>query len=182
MSRLAKKPISIPEGIKAEIENGTISIKGPKGELSRSFKNDYIDIAKEGSLISFKNLAVKNIKAKALLGTYAAHIRNMIKGVSEGFEKKLIIEGIGYKCRLEGENLILNLGFSHPVKYEAPKGVDLRVEKNFIFIKGIDKELVGRTAAQIRDFKKPEPYKGKGIRYEGEVVRRKAGKRAAGAA
>jgi large subunit ribosomal protein L6 len=182
MSRLAKKPISIPENIEVEIRDGIIFVKGPKGELSYSFRSDYIEIKKEKDLILFKNLAVKDIQARALLGTYASIIKNMLNGVSVGFEKKLIIEGVGYKGQLEGRNLVLNLGFSHPIKYKIPDSIDLQIEKNIISVRGINKEIVGQTAAQIRAFKKPEPYKGKGIRYEGEVIRRKAGKRAVGAA
>jgi len=179
MSRIGKKPIEIPKEVTVNIEGQVIRVKGPKGELKRDFKRDMIDIKVEGDLVKLE-LKKKNIQAQALWGTYASHIKNMIDGVTSGFSKGLIIEGIGYKAQAEGKNLILNLGFSHSVKMPIPNEIEMSMEKNKIRISGIDKELVGEIAAKIRLLKKPEPYKGKGIRYENEIVRRKAGKRAVG--
>ena len=180
MSRLGKKPIIIPSGVEAKINGEIFSVKGPKGELNRKMKND-IEISLNGNEINLK--PKRNSKdVLALWGTYASHIKSMIKGVTEGFEKKLVIEGIGFKAQLEGTNISLNLGLSHPVKVEIPKDLKAAVEKNVISISGADKEKVGAISAKIRALKKPEPYKGKGIRYENEVIRRKSGKKAATAA
>lgn len=180
MSRIGKQPIKIPEGVQAKMADGILSIKGSKGELAREFK-DSIKIELENDFIKLtpKTEDKNNL---ALWGTYASLVKNMIKGVTDGFSKKLIIEGVGFKAQKEGNDLVLNLGFSHPVRMPIPEGININVEKEKIEISGIDKEKVGGVAAKIRDFKKPEPYKGKGIRYEGEVIRRKAGKKAAGAA
>lgn len=179
MSRLGEKPIEIPEGAEVNIKDGVICVKGPKGELKRDFK-DVVDIkVRERSVILA--LKKKNPQARALWGTYASHIRNMIEGVTKGYVKSLIVEGIGYKTQIEGSNLVLNLGFSHPVKMPIPDEVEIKTEKNRISITGINKELVGQVSATIRAFKKPEPYKGKGIRYENEIIRRKAGKKAVSA-
>jgi len=177
MSLIGKKPISIPEKVEIKIEDGIFSVKGSLGELKRNFKDD-IKIEKKENEIILK--PVKDDKrTMSLWGTYASHIKNMIEGVTNGFEKKLIIEGIGYKAQLDGQNLVLNLGFSHPIRIEIPKNLKVSVEKNIIKISGIDKEETGSFSAKIRSLKKPEPYKGKGIRYENEIVRRKAGKKAA---
>ena len=181
MSRIGKNPIKIPEGVTVTIQDDNrVKIKGPKGELARDFLKEIIIEAADGKI----NLRVgkKTKNSPALWGTYGSHLNNMIEGVIKGFEKKLEIEGIGYKVKLEGDKLILNLGFSHSIEFKKPAGIDFQVEKNKIVISGIDKELVGQTAASIRALKKAEPYKGKGIRYEGEVVRRKAGKKAAATA
>lgn len=176
MSRIAARPIEIPINTQITEGGGDILVKGPKGEQKRNFKS-IIDIK-----ISDKDVTLtptrKNKFTRSLLGTYASHIKNMIVGVNDGFEKKLIIEGVGFKATIEGSELVLNIGFSHQVHKEIPNGLDVNVEKNSISIKGIDKELVGSFAAQVRATKKPEPYKGKGIRYEGEIVRRKQGKKA----
>ncbi len=180
MSRLGKKPIQIPEGVEVKIENDLILVKGPKGELSRNFNPVInIEVKEEGVVLSPKS-EEESSQTMALWGTYSSHIKNMITGVTEGFVKNLLIEGVGFKVQLSGEKLILNLGFSHTIEMEVPKGIEMKVEKNKIEISGIDKELVGETAAKIRAYKKPEPYKGKGIRYEDEVVRRKAGKKVVG--
>lgn len=177
MSLIGKKPILIPEGVQIKFENNNFSVKGLLGELSRRFKDDI------GFYISEKEIILKPVKNSknvlSLWGTYASHIKNMIEGVTKGFEKKLIIEGIGYKAHIDGQNLVLNLGFSHPVKIEIPKNLKVSIEKNIIKVSGIDKEETGSFSAKIRSLKKPEPYKGKGIRYENEIVRRKAGKKAA---
>ncbi len=178
MSRLGKKPIQIPEGVEINVKEGVILVKGPKGELSRNF-NPVINIEiKEKDVVL--NPKEETPQVMALWGTYSSHIRNMIAGVTEGFSKTLLIEGVGFKAQMSGENLVLNLGFSHPIEMKVPEGAEVKVEKNKIEIFGIDKELVGETAAKIRAYKKPEPYKGKGIRYEDEVVRRKAGKKVVG--
>lgn len=178
MSRIGKKPILIPDGVTVEISGDFVKIKGPKGELSRAFRDEIgIENKDKAVILSIK----KTTKlARALWGTYASHIKNMIGGVTSGFSKRLEIQGIGFKAALEGQGLNLSLGFSHPVKFQTPQGVALLVEKNIITVSGADKEKVGQVAAQIRALKPPEPYKGKGIRYEGEVVRRKAGKKAVG--
>ncbi len=181
MSRLGKKPIIIPEGVQVKFENGILTAKGPKGEISRVFKDDIVIFVDQDKIILKLNEAKKFRHAKevsALWGTYASHIRNMIKGAVEGFSKILIVEGIGYKAQKEGENLVLSLGFSHLIKVPIPPKIDLKTEKNTIMIFGVDKEKVGGFASKIRALKKPEPYKGKGIRYQGELVRHKAGKKA----
>ncbi len=179
MSRLAKKPIIIPQGVTISAENGAIFVKGPKGELSRNFRSDLIDV-----LISEEKTEVKGKKmtqqTKMLLGTYASHIKNMIDGVMNGFQKKLIIEGVGYKAEGRGgKEIVFSLGYSHPVIFESLEGVILTTEKNNIIVSGIDKEKVGLVASKIRLLKKPEPYKGKGIRYANEIIKKKAGKKAA---
>lgn len=178
MSRIGKKPILIPEKVEVKIDGGIVAVKGPLGEMQKSFRENDIEIAvKDGHVVL--DAKRKSRQALALWGTYASHIKNMIEGVTKGFEKKLVIEGIGYRAQMEGLKLLLNLGLSHPVKVAAPDGVKAQVEKNVITISGVDKEKVGQFSAEIRALKKPEPYKGKGIRYENEIVRRKTGKKAA---
>lgn len=175
MSRLGKQSIAIPSGVEVKKDHGTITVKGPLGELSRVF-SDTIEITVANGEITTKPVADTQ-ETKALWGTYAAHLRNMIRGVTEGFQKKLIIEGVGYKAEISGANMVLSLGFSHKVNKVIPPGVKAVVEKGVVTLSGMDKEVVGQFAADIRAHKKPEPYKGKGIRYEKEVVRRKQGKR-----
>lgn len=176
MSHLGKKGIQIPDKVDVSLNGGVLTVKGPLGEMTRSIQNDVeIKIADKVVSVSLR----KGAPNKAVWGTFASHINNMIKGVTAGFEKKLLIEGIGFKAQLEGAKLSLNIGLSHPIKIEIPKGVKIQVEKNLITITGCDKEAVGQFSANVRDFKKPEPYKGTGIRYEKEVIRRKAGKKAA---
>jgi len=175
MSRIGKKGIQIPEKTEAVITAGLFKVKGPKGFLERNFLPE-ISITildKEITLAIVK----ENGLTKALWGTYASHIKNMIQGVTEGFEKKLILEGVGFKSQVNGNKLVLALGFSHPVEIEIPTGLEVKSEKNNITIVGVDKELVGSFAAKVRDLKKPEPYKGKGFHYHDEVVRRKQGKK-----
>jgi len=176
MSRLGKRPISIPE--KTEITNreGVITVKGPLGEISRNFKKE-IAITIADKEVSLAPTSEGVGSAFALWGTYVAHLKNMISGVNKKFERKLIIEGIGYRAELAGEKINFSLGFSHKITLSIPKGLSVSVDKNIITISGIDKELLGQFAAKIRDLKKPEPYKGKGIRYENEVIRRKEGKK-----
>ena len=152
-------------------------VKGPKGTLEKPLHRSIsIEVGQEGVQVSPK---VQNLETQALLGTYASHVRNMLTGVTTGFQKKLFIEGVGYKWEVKGKNLQLALGFSHPVVVAIPEGLTVTIEKGALSVSGFDKELVGQFAANIRALKKPEPYKGKGIRYEGEVIRRKQGKKAA---
>ncbi len=177
MSRLGKLPIELPEGTKATIDGDFIVVKGPKGELKEKTNEMVkIDIAEKEVVVSIKDIESK--KEKAFWGLYRSLINNMVEGVNNGFEKKLEINGVGYKAALQGKKLVLNVGFSHPVEYMLPEGIVGAVEGNLITVSGIDKQLVGEAAAQIRKIKKPEPYKGKGIKYIDEVIRRKAGKAA----
>lgn len=179
MSRLAKKPISIPQGATVHFENGVLGVKGPKGELKRVIPRDIsLSISASEILVAVANASRR---AAVLSGTFASHVRNMLEGVTKGFEKKLEIEGIGFRVEMKGASLVLNVGFSHPVVVEPRPGITLKTEKNVIIVSGSDKELVGDEAARIRRVKKPEPYKGTGIRYAGEIIRRKAGKKVAAA-
>ena len=179
MSRIGKKPIQIPQGVEVKIEGQKITIKGPKGELKREVRPEINVEIKDGQIFVLPQVESK--QTKAFWGLTRALVQNMVRGVTEGYEKKLEIEGLGFRAVLEGGNLVLSLGFSHPVKIDAPPGIKFLVEKNIITVSGADKELVGQTAANIRKVKKPEPYKGKGIKYMGEVIRRKVGKKAAAA-
>jgi large subunit ribosomal protein L6 len=175
MSRIGKKGITIPEKTEVSVNSGTVSVKGPKGSLERNFRPD-ICIVVEGKQVSLSPVK-ENKQMKALWGTYASHIKNMVRGVNEGFEKRLILEGVGYKSQVNGNKLVLALGFSHPVEVEIPAGLNVKAEKNLLTISGIDKELVGSFCAKVRALKKPEPYKGKGFRYHDEIIRRKQGKK-----
>jgi large subunit ribosomal protein L6 len=152
-------------------------VKGPKGTLQKPVSRFVtIEVGPEGVQVARKGMS---IESRAAVGTYASHVRNMLKGVTEGFTKKLLVEGVGFKWEVQGKTLKLALGFSHPVVVEIPEGLAVVAEKGTLTISGFDKEAVGQFAADIRALKKPEPYKGKGIRYEGEVIRRKQGKKAA---
>jgi large subunit ribosomal protein L6 len=175
MSRIGKKPIQIPAGVEVKIEGQKVTIKGPKGELSKEFRSEVKVELKGNEILVLPQIESK--QTKAFWGLTRQLLFNMIKGVTEGYEKKLEIEGIGFRAALEGENLVLNLGFSHPVKVIARPGIKFSIEKNIITVSGIDKELVGQTAANIRRLKEAEPYKGKGIRYLGERIKRKVGKK-----
>lgn len=177
MSRIGKKPILIPESVEVKIEDNRVVVKGPKGELQREVRPEIKVEVKEGKVLVTPQKETK--KTNAFWGLTRALIFNMLKGVTEGYEKKLQMEGVGYKANLEEEGLILQVGFSHPVKIKKTEGIKFLVEKNIITVSGIDKELVGQVAAKIRKVRPPEPYKGKGIRYLGEEVRRKAGKKVA---
>lgn len=175
MSRLAKKPIKLDDKTTAVAVGGVVTVTGPLGSLSKNIDKRISVLSADGGIaISTSDSAVSG----ALLGTTVAHIRNMVSGVSKAYEKKLIIEGIGYKAEVKGESLNFSLGFSHPVILPIPKGIKAVVTKNEIAISGIDKDLVGHFAASVRALKKPEPYKGKGIMYAGETIRRKQGKKA----
>ena len=178
MTRLSKKPIIIPEGVNVRVENGILAVKGKKGELAHKVPHEIsLDIAGDGRSLT-ASPAARSKNAAELLGTTYVHARNMITDVSEGFMKTLEIEGVGYRAALDGKNLVLSLGYSHPVRYVVPEGIEVVVEKSEIRISGVDRELVGHVAAAIRHFRKPEPYKGKGIRYKNEKIARKAGKKA----
>jgi large subunit ribosomal protein L6 len=175
MSRIGKQEILIPAGVKVAQSGNVWTVTGPKGSLSKVFRDDIVITVADQTI----NLNIKrNDKfSQSLWGTYASHLKNMIKGVEVPFQKKLILEGIGFKSEVKGKELHFALGFSHPVIVKIPDTISATAEKNIITISGIDKELVGSFTAAIRALKKPEPYKGKGIRYEGEVIRRKQGKK-----
>mgnify|MGYP001594518197 CR=1 FL=1 len=175
MSRIGKKPIEIPAGVEVKITGQQVSIKGPKGELSLKVRPEIKVEMKENKIL----VSAQNEEAKALWGLTRALIANMVQGTVKNFEKKLEIVGVGNRVALEGQTLVLSVGFSHPVKVPAPQGIAFFVEKNIITIQGTDKGLVGQTAANIRKVRPPEPYKGKGIRYFGEQIKLKEGKRAA---
>lgn len=176
MSRIGKKIIIIPEGTVVNIDNHNISVKGPKGELSLDAHSKVNVKISEGQI---KVERVVNDKlARSVHGLTRTLIMNMIEGVNKGYEKKLELKGVGYRASVQGNKLTLLVGYSHPVIVEAPEGISFQVQKNIIIISGINKELVGETAAKIRKIRKPEPYKGKGIKYIDEVIRRKAGKTA----
>ncbi len=176
MSRIGKKPIIIPEGVTVKIEGQQVIIKGPKGELTKEIRPE-VDIEQKQEKI-FLSPKIESKKTGAFWGLSRTLIVNMIEGVTKGFEKKLELHGVDYRVALEKEDLVLDVAFSHPVKITCLNGIKFLVEKNIIIISGIDKELVGNVAAKIRKVGKPEPYKGKGIRYQGEVVRKKVGKKA----
>ena len=178
MSRIGKQTINIPDGVTVSQNGGVLSVSGPKGKLTRSMR-DEIEIKVDGNSIT---LAPKNVEdrfSRALWGTYASHIKNMIKGVSEHYSKKLILEGVGFKSDVKEGKLQLALGFSHPVFIPIPETLAVKAEKNVITVSGADKEEVGMFTANVRAQKKPEPYKGKGFRYDNEVIRRKQGKKTA---
>jgi len=179
MSRIAKQPIPIPKGTEVKLEGGIFSVKGPKGTIEREFKNDVVVLIDGTNTVTLMPKDDKDIFSRALWGTYASHVKNMIAGVNTPYQKKLILEGVGFKSEVKGKDLILALGFSHGVTVPLPADLSVTAEKNVITITGINKESVGQFAAKIRAMKKPEPYKGKGFRYEGEVIRRKQGKKAA---
>lgn len=180
MSRIGKQQIQIPAGTEVLVATDSVQVKGKGGTLVKPM-HPAVRVKVENGIASVEPANSSRL-ARALWGTYAAHMKNMIKGVNEPFVKKLQIEGIGFKAELQGKNLKLALGFSHPVIVEIPEGLTLTVEKNIVSVVGANKEAVGQFAASVRELKKPEPYKGKGIRYEGEVVRQKQGKKAAAAA
>jgi len=177
MSRLGKNPIEIPAGVTVTIADNTVTVKGPKGELVRAFRPEISITQGDNTLTLTPN--GDNVFIRSLWGTIGSHLRNMMNGVLTGFEKKLILEGVGFKSAVSGNSLDLALGFSHPVKVPIPAGLTVTAEKNIISMSGIDKELVGQFSAYVRSLKKPEPYKGKGFRYDTEVIRRKQGKKSA---
>lgn len=176
MSRIGKLPIEIKEGVEVAINGRNVHVKGPKGELSYDLLDD-LALEKDGSVLTVKVLA-ENKATRERYGLTRTLIYNMVHGVSEGFEKRLSIHGVGYRAAVEGNKLTLNVGFSHPVVMEIPEGIEMKIEKNVFIINGFDKAKVGQFAADVRAVKKPEPYKGKGIRYIDEHIIRKAGKAA----
>ncbi len=175
MSRLGKIPVTIPAGVEVTQQDTVLTVKGPKGTLTREIKKDVL-MNIEGGVITLD--PQKTDLAPALWGTYAAHIRNMIEGVTTGFTRILEIEGVGYRAEVKGTDLVLSVGYSHPVPLAVPAGITALVEKSVITLTGSDKDALGQFAANVRKVRKPEPYKGKGIRYRGEFIIRKQGKKA----
>lgn len=176
MSRIAKHPIKIPTGVEIKVSGKKLAVKGKKGELTLTLVDDISAEVKDGALI-LKPLSTAHF-ARNMWGTTASNVRNMIKGVTEGYSKKLVIEGVGFRAALNGKDLKLQIGFSHDVDYKTPQGIEIKVPKQTeIEVSGIDKQKVGQVTAEIYSLKPPEPYKGKGIRYEGQKVRRKEGKK-----
>jgi large subunit ribosomal protein L6 len=175
MSRIGKQEIKIPSTVKVSKEGSVLKVVGPKGELSRDFRPEVAINLGEGVITLSINRNDKFLKS--LWGTYASHIKNMVEGVENPYSKKLILEGVGFKSEVKGKVLALALGFSHPVNVDIPEGLTVTADKNLITVTGIDKELVGSFTASVRALKKPEPYKGKGFRYDDEVIRRKQGKK-----
>ena len=181
MSRIGKQTIEIPQGVNVSIENNVLSVKGPKGELSR-IVHPVVTINIADNIVTVDVVNKENKKERALWGTFAAHVKNMVIGVQDGFKKQLEINGGGYRVAMQGKDLKIEVGYSHPVVYIVAEGVKASAEKNLITLESANKELLGRVAAEIRAIRKPEPYKGKGIKYMDEVIRRKAGKSAKTAA
>lgn len=177
MSRIAKNAIPLLPKTEISVSEGVLTVKGPLGTLTKPV-HPLVEITVADNAVTVRPVNSSKL-SRSLWGTYASHIRNMMKGVTEKFSKKLELRGIGYRVEMQGKNLKLLVGFSHPVLMEVPAGIDVTIEKAFVTMTGIDKEAVGQFAANVRAVKKPEPYKGKGLRYEGEYVREKQGKKAA---
>lgn len=177
MSRTGKQIITLPEKTEITISGTTIAVKGPQGELSRDF-DPVIEVKIDGNAVTLHPKKL-TLESKALWGTYASHLKNMVTGVNTPFQKKLVLEGIGYKSEVKGDEIVFALGFSHPVAVKIPSSLKVTAEKNVITVSGINKEEVGGFAAKLRTLKKPEPYKGKGMRYDTEVIKRKQGKKSA---
>ena len=176
MSRIAKHPIKIPAGVEVKVAGKKLSVKGKKGELTLDLINDVSAEVKDGA-VTIKPLSQARL-ATNMWGTTAANLRNMIKGVTDGYSKKLLLEGVGFRAALKGKDLVLQIGFSHEVNYKTPNGIEIKVPKQTeVEISGIDKQKVGQVSAEIYSLKPPEPYKGKGFRYEGQQIRRKEGKK-----
>ena len=174
MSRLGKKPIEVPKGVTVAIKDGAVAVKGPKGELKRALPTG-VTVKLEGAQVVVRR-DDDSRDNRARHGLVRALIANMVTGVTQGFERKLEINGVGYRADVAGQKLNMALGFSHPVTFELPKGIAAKVDKNVVILSGIDKEMLGETASKIRAIRPPEPYKGKGIKYVEEVIRRKVGK------
>lgn len=174
MSRIGKLPVEIPSGVTITVDQDVIKVTGAKGELTAK-KLPEVDVKVEDGKLTVARKSDEKL-AKSQHGLMRSLVNNMVEGVTKGFEKKLEVNGVGFKVAMQGPKLVMSLGFSHPVEFEAPQGVTITTDKMNITISGIDKQLVGQTAADIRKLKKPEPYKGKGIKYEGEYIIRKAGK------
>lgn len=177
MSKVGKKPIEVPSGVTAEVKGDLFWVKGPRGELGRKFPDRLLKVNVQPGLVTLELLS-KSERAFVNWGTYRSHFYNMVKGVAEGWKKTLELVGVGYRAEVAEGNLVLTVGFSHPVKIQCPEGITFKVEKSIITVEGANKELVGEISDKIRSVRPPEPYKGKGIKYGGEVVRRKAGKAA----
>lgn len=177
MSRVGLRPIEIPEGVEVSLEPGSVTVKGPKGTLNQAIHRD-MRIARDDSVLRVERPSDERTH-RALHGLTRSLVANMVEGVTKGFEKRLEIHGMGYRATLQGTTLTLLLGYSHPIVYEAPDTIEFELSgRDIIIVRGIDKQMVGQVAAEIRAFRKPEPYKGKGIRYVGEILRRKVGKTA----
>ena len=177
MSRIGKKPVAMPAGVTAAIEGQTLTVKGPKGTLSMAMLDDLVGYTIEDGAISIKPLAVSQ-RNRAAWGMQRTQVQNLVTGVTEGFTKVLEINGVGYRAAIQGSNLKLQLGYSHDVNYAVPQGIDVKTpDATTIEISGIDRQQVGQVAAEIRRWRKPEPYKGKGIKYRGEFIFRKEGKK-----
>ena len=179
MSRIGKKPISIPSGVEVKIDGSSLKFKKSNNEKELDLKG-HVDVKIEDGKIEFSPKG-EDRQSRAYWGTYRALANNIVLGLTEGFSKQLEINGVGYRAAMKGKVLELNLGFSHPINFESPKGIEISVDKNVVTIKGDDKQQVGQVAAEIRGFRPPEPYKGKGIIYDGEVVHKKEGKSGASA-
>ncbi len=177
MSRIGRKPITVPDGVTVSLGAGRVTVNGPKGELEQQL-SPRIDVAEQDGVLTVSRPTDRG-PDRALHGLTRSLVANMVEGVTEGFERRLEIQGVGYRAKLAGKALELSVGYSHPVTIQAPQGIEFEVpQPTQVIVRGIDKQLVGETAARIRRTRPPEPYKGKGIRYEGEHVRRKVGKRA----
>jgi large subunit ribosomal protein L6 len=176
MSRIGRKPLEIPKGVQVSITNDVVTVKGPKGSLTLKRHQDIQISEDKGSLLFVRNQEIGRVRAAH--GLMRALCSNMLNGVTKGFERVLEINGVGYKAELKGQNLVLSLGYSHPIEFKLPDGISAKVEKNNLTLSGIDRQALGAAAAKIRSFRPPEPYKGKGIKYAAEVIIRKAGKTA----
>jgi len=177
MSRIGKKPVAMPSGVSAEVEGQTLTVKGPKGTLAMTLLDDLVTTAIEDGQISIKPIAPSQ-RSRSAWGLQRTNVQNLVTGVTEGFTKVLEINGVGYRAQAQGKNLRLQLGYSHDVNYAVPEGVEVKTpDANTVEISGIDRQKVGQVAAEIRRWRKPEPYKGKGIKYRGEYIFRKEGKK-----
>ena len=177
MSRIGKKPVAMPSGVSAEVEGATLTVKGPKGSLAMALLDDLVTTSIEDGQISIKPVATSQ-RSRAAWGLQRTNVQNLVTGVTEGFTKVLEINGVGYRAQAQGKYLKLQLGYSHDVNYAVPEGVEVKTpDANTVEISGIDRQKVGQVAAEIRRWRKPEPYKGKGIKYRGEYIFRKEGKK-----
>jgi large subunit ribosomal protein L6 len=176
MSRVGKKPLPIPKSVTVTLDPATIAVKGPKGTLSVA-RNEHIDVAQEDGSLVFKPKD-ESKQARAAHGLMRALVANLVRGVNEGFTRELEINGVGYRAEVKGDTVTFQLGYSHPIDFKLPAGITAKVEKNMLTLAGIDKAMLGQTAAKIRDLRPPEPYKGKGIKYKEETILRKVGKAA----
>jgi len=174
MSRVGRKPVTLPKGVNVTVNNGQVAVKGPKGELKKAVPTG-VEVKTSGSELNVTR-ADDSRENRAKHGMMRALVANMVKGVSEGFERRLEINGVGYRAEVSGQKLTMALGFSHPVNFELPKGISAKVDKNIVILMGIDREVLGETASKIREIRPPEPYKGKGIKYIEEHIKRKVGK------